>query len=294
MSAILAINSGVKKTVQLTRSRISRASVYTFSTLAGILIATRWNAAPEILLLAPLSTFLISLAVYVLNDLFDMEVDRINASNRPIAKQSVSRKEALVFVVLLNGIGAGIGLFLGPITFLIALAEIAIGVCYSMRPFNFKDKFIVKTLSIGAGGILANIFGGVASGVVNADLLFCSAMFLIFLFSTSPLNDLADYVGDKAQNRKTIPIVIGPARTLRLSIIASVVPLVSALIFFQILSFNPITIVILSLLSARALQLLLPLARTNAGPATVKKHHKKMVYLHFLLQGALVVGSLAL
>ncbi|MDG6995156.1 MAG: UbiA family prenyltransferase [Nitrososphaerota archaeon] len=278
----------------MARSRISRASVYTFSTLAGILIATRWNASPTILLLAPLSTFLISLSVYVLNDLFDMEVDRINAPNRPLARQLVSRREALVFVLILNFVGAGIGFALGPLTFAIALCEIVLGLLYSLRPFNLKDRFIVKTLSIGAGGVLANLFGGVASGVVNLDLIFCSAMFLVFLFSTSPLNDLADYVGDKAQNRKTIPIVIGPSRTLRLSIVASLLPLASALIFFRLLSFNPLTIIFLSILAARALQLLLPLERSNAEPATVRKQHKKMVYLHFLLQGALVVGSLAL
>ena len=294
MSAVSMVSAGLAKSARLTRSRISRASVYTFSTLAGVLIATRWNASLEVLLLAPLSTFLISLSAYVLNDMFDMEVDKINSRNRPLAMQTVTRKEALFFILLVNGMGAGVAFLLGSFAFFIALLEILIGVFYSMRPFNFKDKFIVKTLTIGAGGVLANIFGGVAAGIVNADLLFCSAMFLVFLFSTSPLNDLADYVGDKAQNRRTIPIVIGPSRTLKLSIVASLIPLVSALVFFQVLSFNFLTIVFLTLLSARSMQLLLPLVRSNNGPKVVRKHHKKMVYLHFLLQGALIIGSIAL
>ncbi|MCL5068961.1 MAG: UbiA family prenyltransferase, partial [Thaumarchaeota archaeon] len=263
MLASLTVPGLLSKPARLTRSRLKKASVYTFSTLAGILIATRGSFIPEILILAPLSTFLISLAVYLLNDLFDLEVDKINAPNRPLATQAVSRKEAIVFVLVLNCAGVAVALFLGPLAFTIALFEILIGVLYSIRPFNFKDRFIVKTLSIGAGGILANIFGGVASGVVNADLIFCSAMFLVFIFSTSPLNDLADYVGDKSQNRKTIPIVIGPKRTIRLSILMSIAPPLSALVFFRILSFSPLSVVLLAFVAARSVQLLLPLTKSG-------------------------------
>ncbi|MDG6922290.1 MAG: UbiA prenyltransferase family protein, partial [Nitrososphaerota archaeon] len=288
------ISGVVVNSARLARSRLIKASVYTFSTLAGILIATRGHFSPEVLLLAPLSTLLISLAVYVLNDLSDLEVDRINAPNRPLARQVVSKREGLGFVLVLSGLGTAIGYVLGPFTFVIALLEILVGVLYSIRPFNFKDRFIVKTLSIGAGGILANLFGGVASGIVNLDLIFCSAMFLIFIFSTSPLNDLADYVGDKSHNRKTIPIVIGPERTIKLSILTSIAPPIFALIFFKLLSFNPLSILLLALITIRSLQLLLPLAKTELSFATVRKHQKKMVYLHFLLQGALVVGSFAL
>ncbi len=286
--------SGVGKIWRLASSRLSRASVYAFSTLAGVLVATRGGAAISVLALAPLATFLISLGIYLLNDLFDTGADRINAPTRPIASKIVSKRAAALFVLCLSVLGAAIGFYLGRVPFLISLFEIFLGVCYSVRPFNFKDKFILKTLCIGVGGVSASIFGGAAAGIINADLIFSSAMFLVFLFSTSPLNDLADYDGDKAEHRKTIPIVIGPARTLRLSMIASIAPLVSYLILFSSLSFNPLSIICLALVAARAMQLLLPLAKTNANVTSVRKSHKQMVYLHYLLQGGLMLGSLPL
>jgi 4-hydroxybenzoate polyprenyltransferase len=289
-----ALSSLVINPAKLARSRLKKASVFTFSTFAGIMIATRGNFSIQVLALAPLSTFLISLSVYLLNDVFDLGADSINAPNRPLVTQTVTRNQALGMVFLLSGLGAAIGFILGPMAFLITFLEILLGILYSVKPFNFKDRYIVKTLSIGAGGVLANLFGGIASGVVNLDLLFCSALFVVFIFSTSPLNDLGDYVGDKSQNRKTIPIVIGAKKTIKLSILTSVAPPVSALILFEILSFNPLSIVLLSVTALWALRLLLPLERTEVDLETVRANQKKMVYLHFLLQAALVIGSLPL
>ena len=293
--SIVAARLFVLRSATLVRSRLKVSSMFTFSTFAGVLIATRGDSSIEVLTLAPLSTFLICLSVYLLNDLFDLDTDKINAPNRPLATQAATKNEALVLVLLLGGLGTGLGFVLGFWPFVITLLEIVLGVLYSVKPFNFKDRFLVKTLSICAGGVLANLLGGIASGVVNLDLLFCSTLFGVFIFSTSPINDLADYVGDKSQNRKTIPIVIGPKKTVLLSIFTSIAPPISALVLFEILSFNPLSIVLLSVTALWALRLLLPLERKPlVNFATVRKSHSRMLYLHFLLQVALVVGSLTL
>lgn len=275
------------------KSRIKKASVYTFATLAGVIIATRGNFAPDVLLLAPLATFSISLAIYLLNDMFDLEVDRINAPTRPLLT-GVSRNEVLGLILVLNFVGVMISCYLGWLAVLVGSFEILLGIVYSVKPFNFKDRFIVKTATIGAGGALSNIFGGVSSGIVNLDLVFCAAMFVMYAFATSPLNDLADYVGDMAQHRRTIPIVIGAEKTIGLSIVASVVPAVAALVFYETLDFNILAIGILSLIAAWSLRLLAPLRAAGVDYAAVKIRQKKMVYLHFLLQGAFLIGSIAL
>ena len=283
-------------TVKLAKSRVSRASVFTSSTLTGVLIASKGHPNLDVLILAPLAIFFLSMATYLFNDIFDSEVDRINAPNRPIASQSVSRKEALTFVTILNATGVIIGLDLGRIAFGITFLLILLGVFYSIKPFSFKDRFLVKTLSIGAGGVSAVIFGGAAVGSISPSLIFCSAMFLVFLFATSPINDLADFIGDHAQKRRTIPIVIGSSRTVLLAIVASITPLVSAIIFSQLLGLNGFSILLLTLLAGRSLQLLMPL--TEFGSAVdsklVRRNHKKMVPLHFLLLSALALGAFAI
>jgi geranylgeranylglycerol-phosphate geranylgeranyltransferase len=278
----------------LARSRLSRASVYTAATISGVLVSSSGHPKISVLILAPVATFLVFLSMYVLNDLFDYEADKINAPDRPIASQRVSRREAFAFVLLLDSSGLGLAFLFGWFSFAMLSVATFLGIFYSMRPFHFKDRFIVKTLTIGASGMAASVFGGEASGVINATLIFSAAMFLVFLFATSPINDLADSAGDKAQKRRTIPLVIGPQRTVELSIAASITPLIGALVLFPFLRMSYLSIVLLTLLAARALQLLVPLLNHGSDARVVRKNHKQMVLLHFVLQGALACGTLVL
>jgi len=172
------------------------------------------------------------------------------------------------------------------------LFEVILGICYSVRPMSFKDRFLAKTLTIGAGGVSSSILGGAASGHVTPGLLFTAAMFFVFLFATSPINDLADYAGDIANKRRTIPIVIGPSKTVKLAIAASITPLFSYFLFSGLLVINLLSVVLLLLFTGRCLQLLIPLARADVDPHDVRRNHKKMVPLHLLLQGALAAGFL--
>ena len=234
------------------------------------------------------------LAVYLLNDIFDSDVDKINAPNRPIPSQAVTTKNTSLFVALLFSAGISIAYSLGPLALVFGAAEVSLGVCYSIRPINLKDRFLIKTFAIAAGGVLANLFGGAAVGIFNVVLIYSAVMFVIFLFATSPINDLADYTGDKQSRRRTIPIVIGPTRTVELSIFASITPFISAVILSRFIDLNVFAIFLLSVLGARSVQLLWPLLSKGTDAKLVRANHKKMVFLHFLLQGAIILGVLAI
>lgn len=233
-----------------------------------------------------------SLAVYMSNDMVDLEADKINAPQRSLVLQSVKKSDALTLILLLNFGGMAMGYWLGINAFLITVAELVLGITYSVKPFSFKDRFLAKTLAIGGGGILAIIFGGVAAGNVNGAVIYAAAMFLAFLFVTSPVNDLADYIGDKAQRRRTIPIVIGPKNTIELAILAAITPFTSALFVLPVLRLNMITLIIFLILAGRSFHLLAPLLIKYPDPKVVRKQHRRLVPLHFFLQGALAIGIL--
>lgn len=294
MAVLPALSNSVGIAKRLTMSRFSRALVFSWSTLAGVLITTKGRPPIGALFLAPTAIFAISLGVYLLNDIFDSDIDKINAPNRPIPSHVVTSRNTSLFVALLFLAGISITYFLGPLALIIAAAEIALGISYSMRPINLKDRFLIKTLAIGAGGVLANLFGGAAIGIFNPILFYCAVMFVIFLFATSPINDLADYAGDKQSRRRTIPIVIGPTRTVELSIFASITPFVSAVVLSRFIDLNVVAIFLLSVLAARSIQLLWPLLNKGADVNLVRSNHKKMVVLHLLLQGAIIIGALAI
>ena len=293
--------SGIAKTgthqvkiLHLVKSRFSRALVYTWGTLVAVVLSTNGRPTVQLALLASLSTFLMSLAVYVFNDLADLEVDKINAPDRPLVLRSVSKADTVVLVLLLNFGGMSIGYLLGFYPFLITVGEMILGVAYSVRPFSLKDRFLAKTLAIGAGGILAIIFGGVAAGSVNSLVVYAALLFLIFLFVTSPINDLADYVGDLAQRRKTIPIKIGRQNTVRLALLVAVLPPIPTLILLPAIGLNVLTPTLFLLLTCRSVQLLIPLLKKCSDPKIVREHHEQLIPMHFLLQGALALGTISL
>ncbi|MCL5318426.1 MAG: UbiA family prenyltransferase [Thaumarchaeota archaeon] len=269
-----------------------RASVYTWATCVAVALSAGGKPDLIVTFLSALTTFLMFLAIYVFNDLTDLEVDAINAPNRPLALQSVTKTDALLLVLLLNFAGMAIGYWLGLVTFIITVAELLLGITYSVKPFNFKDRFLVKTLAIGAGGILASLYGGAATAnSLNGSVIYAALLFLIFLFVTSPINDLADYVGDKAQGRRTIPIIIGQKNTVKLALAVSVVPLLSSLAVLPAVGLSRVTLVMFALLAARSIQLLAPLLKGYSSPQMVRSQHKRMVPLHFLLQASLAAGT---
>ncbi len=231
-----------------------------------------------------------SLAVYIFNDMIDMEVDKINAPQRPLVSQSMNKTDVQILFILLNFGGMTIGYYIGTHAFLITIAELVLGMTYSMKPFNFKDRFLAKTLVIGGGGMLASIFGGIATNNVNGTVIYAATLFIIFLFTTSPINDLADYVGDKTQKRRTIPIIIGSKNTIKLAILASITPFISSLIVTQIISLNISTLILFFLLASRSIQLLAPLLNKYPDPKMIRKQHKRLIPLHFFLQGAIAIG----
>lgn len=287
-------SSRLIRMLRLVKSRFLRASVYTWATCVAVALATGGRPSLLITFLSALSTFLMFLAIYIFNDVTDQEVDKINAPNRPLALQAVKKTDALTLVLLLNLGGMAIGYWLGLYAFLVTVAELLLGITYSVKPFSFKDRFLVKTFAIGAGGMLSSIFGGVAANNLNGSVIYAASMFLVFLFVTSPINDLADYVGDKAQGRRTIPIIIGQKNTVRLAVLVSMTPLTSALAILPAVGLSNLTLILFTLLAARAVQLLVPLLKRHSCPEAVRKQHKRMVLLHYLLQASLAAGTLPL
>lgn len=94
--------------------------------------------------LLPISTLLIITGMSIFNDLIDADLDRTNGKiKRPIPSGNVSKRSALVLIIVTNLIGVTIALLISDITgiffaFIIAL----IGVLYSTPKISLKDRFM--------------------------------------------------------------------------------------------------------------------------------------------------------
>ena len=167
----------------------------------------------------PLSSFLILIGMYVLNDLIDANLDKNNGKKRPIPTGLVTRKQAIIFIVLTNSIGVIISMVTAnEVSLTISGVLVTIGLLYSFPGVALKDKFLLKTISIAFAMILCFTLG--ASNMIYSNQLYSDSSSIIIVmyaaimlgsmvFITSPFNDIGDTDGDRKAGRRTIPIALG-------------------------------------------------------------------------------------
>lgn len=120
-------------------------------------------------------------AVYTLNDIVDVEADRLHPvkRHRPIASGRVPIKLAKVMGIGLVVVGLG-GAFYGPLPFFaVALGYILLNIAYS---FKLKNVAYVDVGCIATMFVMRVAAGGFATGIeVSWYLIACTALLALFL-----------------------------------------------------------------------------------------------------------------
>ena len=74
----------------------------------------------ENVLLAALSAALITIGANVINDYFDIEIDKINKPSRPLASGNVSKNTALIYFIIVYFLAWSFAIYISIWMFLIA------------------------------------------------------------------------------------------------------------------------------------------------------------------------------
>jgi geranylgeranylglycerol-phosphate geranylgeranyltransferase len=162
-----------------------------------------------------------------INDVYDVEIDRINMPRRPLVTGVITRPEAIAVVVLSAAGALALSVPLGLAA--VALAVVAIGLLwlYSAR---LKGMFLLGNLVVGALAGLALIYGGLAVGrplAVLGPALVCSLLVL----AREVLKCVEDYEGDLRARLNTIAVVIGREHALRVFSVLTVVAIATVPIY---------------------------------------------------------------
>lgn len=141
-----------------------------------------WNTLMEAIVLT-LAFCLISSAIYVLNDISDVENDRKHEvkKKRPIAAGLISFSCAWILLVCLMIVGGAMTLWVNLYSFLLALIYVVINILYSKW---LKTKAIIDCFCIAAGFMLRVMVGGtiVSDGVSDWMFLTVLALSLFMAF----------------------------------------------------------------------------------------------------------------
>ena len=165
--------------------RLARPKQWTKNLLlfAALLFAGRFRDLAAIgSSLAAFATFvLLSSSVYAFNDMRDVEEDRRHPikRGRPVAAGHVSPAEAGALAGVWAVLGLGLGSFLGPRFFALALAYLGLSTLYSHWT---KHQVILDVLSLAAGFVLRAAAGAVALQVpISEWLLVCTTLLALFM-----------------------------------------------------------------------------------------------------------------
>jgi len=184
--------------------------------------------------LITLATVLIAAGGYVINDYFDLKIDRINRPEKVIIGEAISQKSAMSLYITLTSIGVLFGVIVS-----ILLKNSTLGFIFVITAgmlwfysSTYKRQFLIGNLIVAFCSALSLIVVLVAeSTLITArcgDLLYqisalvvqelyywvCGFAFFAFVltFTREIVKDLEDIKGDREMECRTLPIVWGECK----------------------------------------------------------------------------------
>lgn len=146
---------------------------------------------------------ILSSALYILNDLQDLEEDRHHPlkSRRPIASGRLKRSTAITVFLMLSLLGFLISIILNFHFFIAALIYYLLQVAYSIR---LKHVVILDVFIIAAGFLIRVVAGGLVIEVeISHWLLICTALLALFLSMSKRRHELC-LLEENAINHRSI------------------------------------------------------------------------------------------
>ncbi len=139
--------------------------------------------------------FFMSASILVMNDFFDIEIDRVNAPERALPANLVSPGEVLLLTGLLTILGLIISFSINPILFFLSIMIWVIGFLYNWR---VKKRGLAGNLMVSFSVGITSIFGGISVGVPFNVLVWVFA-FLVALIDLGEevAADAFDIEGDR-------------------------------------------------------------------------------------------------
>jgi geranylgeranylglycerol-phosphate geranylgeranyltransferase len=192
------------------------------------------------IILGVITYFFVAGSGMVINDIYDLEIDKINRPERPIPSGRITKQQAKIIFFATYGIGVGLSVFhsfffkIGFLNIILAVFFGFIGWVYAKwgKKSGFFGNIIVSiSFSIGLiyGAILNN-------SIIPPYIYFFFLTSFFLLLSREIIKGCEDIEGDKEQNVKTLAIRIGVKKSTIIALIFSLI----AILFFILPYFTPI------------------------------------------------------
>jgi len=243
------------------------------------------------LILGVLTYFFIAGSSMVINDYYDIEIDKINRPERPIPRGSITLNQAKILWITTSLIGIAIAIF-HSILFNIGYLNIIFAVFFAFIAWLYaawgKKSGFIGNIIVSISFSIGLIYGAVLNNSIIPPYIyffFLTAFFL--LLSREIIKGCEDIEGDKNEGVKTLAIKIGIKKSKNLSLIFAIL----AVIFFILPNFTSILNPMFFLISmffglALAVYTIILMLKPNL----VKKDFKR---ISLLLKTSMFLGLIA-
>ncbi len=190
--------------------------------------------------------FFLSGAAMILNDYFDIEVDKVNAPERPLPSGLVSKNEVIIFTGIITFLGLVASFYINRLAVILYIIFWIIGFLYNWK---FKEKGLFGNLFVSSSVAVTILLGGiVVSTSLNTAVIIFSLMVFLFNLGEEIGADAMDIEGDKMRDTKSVAILIGRKNALNISFLLFLVfiGLSSLPYFFGTLGLNYLIIISLT------------------------------------------------
>jgi homogentisate phytyltransferase / homogentisate geranylgeranyltransferase len=173
----------------------------------------------------------VNVAIVGVNQITDVEIDRINKPQLPLAAGDLTKEAAWRIVAVAAVVPVVLALTQGALETAAVVTALAVGAAYSLPPVRLKRFPVVASLCIaGVRAIAVNLgmyghyalaFGG-GELEIPAAVWALAAFVLPFSFAIAVLKDVPDMEGDRRFRIATFTVRLGPRRAARLGLSALV------------------------------------------------------------------------
>lgn len=270
------------------------------SSLAPELALNDWQ-----FLLLVLSTICIAGGGYLINDVFDKNIDRINKPERVIIDKHISEATAYNFYIVLNVIGVGIGFYLSNYIEKPSFSTIFILIAATLYLYamSLKKSLLVGNILIAAMLAISVLIVGIfdllpiitkENQLSLGNLFKIIIDYAVFAFLINLIReiikDIEDIEGDMDSGSKSLPIVVGIKKTKMLLSVLLIISIVllgwySYMYFFK----NDLHIVLLYMLALVLSPLVYVVIRLWEA-----KQKEDFTHLSLVLKAIILFGILSL
>jgi len=218
--------------------------------LSGALIAVRgfphWSTY-----MGMISAVVLNAASNVINQVFDLEIDKINKPHRPLPQAKITIRAAIIFSIILYGLSIGLSFLINLQFFIIVVVTAFITYFYSSPPLRFKKRTIISNVAIAITRGLLLIVAGWSSvkSIFYLEPWCIGSIFGLYIMGAASTKDFSDIKGDKKYGVNTLPVIYGVEKTTKFICPFLIFPflIIPLGVYLELITFYALPLTLLSL-----------------------------------------------